>query len=139
MESKISPYPTWTRSIASASLHGVRTLLVLVALTRVVHAGAPSNPAFLGIGLEDARLTMPIDGCRVISVTPGSGADSAGLGINDVVQALDGVVTASCPQLSAAIILHSPGDIVSLDLVRGAQRLTKKATLITRAELLHRR
>src|SRR4051812_15888080 len=141
MESKISPYPTWTRSIRSASLHGVRWLLIVVglALASPVHAGAPSNPAFLGISMEDARRRVALDGCWIEGVTPSSAAEAAGLRVADVIQALDGVPTASCTQLSAEIIAHAPGDMVHLDVMRGAGRITVRATLSTRAEILHAR
>jgi len=140
MESKISLYPTWTRSIGFASLHGVKWWLGLVALAGVAHAGAPSNPAFLGISMDDARAHgLAIDGCFVDTITASSSAEAAGLRRGDVIQALDGVPTASCLQLTAEIVAHSPGDLIHLDVVRAGARTTIKATLSTRAELLQRR
>jgi hypothetical protein len=140
MESKISLYPTWTRPIGFASLHGVKWWLGLVALAGVAHAGSPSNPAFLGISMDDARgHGLPFDGCFVDTVTVSSAAEAAGLRRGDVIQALDGTPTASCQQLTAEIIAHAPGDLVHLDTVRGAGRVTVSATLSTRAELLQRR
>jgi hypothetical protein len=117
----------------------VRRLLVLIALSSTAYAGRPSNPAFLGIGMEDARTRMNLDGCWVDSVTPSSGADVAGLRVGDVIQALDGTPAASCMQLSEQIIGHAPGDLVHLDVVRLGERHTLRAQLSSRAEILHRR
>jgi peroxiredoxin len=118
----------------------VRSLVFLVALAGVAHAGAPSNPAFLGISMDDARgHGLAVDGCFVETVTASSAAEAAGLRRSDVIQALDGVPTASCQQLTAEIVAHAPGDLVHLDVIRGAGRVTVHATLSTRAEILHRR
>jgi len=117
----------------------VRSLLVLIALSSTAFAGRPSNPAFLGIGMVDARSHMDLDGCWIESVTPASGADVAGLRVGDVIQALDGTPTASCQQLSNEIIGRAPGDLVHLDIVRIGERHTLRAQLSSRAEILHRR
>ncbi len=117
----------------------MRRLLVLIALSTTAYAGRPSNPAFLGIGMEDARTRMNLDGCWVDSVTPSSGADAAGLRVGDVIQALDGTPAASCQQLSDQIIGHAPGDLVHLDVIRLGERHTLRAQLSSRAEILHRR
>jgi hypothetical protein len=117
----------------------VRWLVALVALTGLAYAGPPSNPAFLGISMEDARYRTAHDGCRVIEVTQMSAAEAAGLHREDVIEALDGVTTASCTQLTAEIIAHAPGDVVKLDVLRGADKIAVKATLSTRAEILSRR
>lgn len=140
MESKIALYPTWTSPIGFARFTGVRWLgFIAVLVSATALGGAPSNPAFLGIGMEDARARMAIDGCRANNVTPSSPAEAANIRIDDVVQALDGVATASCTQLSAEITAHAPGDVVKLDIVRHGEHITLRATLSTRAELLHHR
>ena len=106
-------------------------------------AGPPSNPAFLGIEMQDARSLMHgSDGCVVTAITASSGAEAAGLRIYDIIVALDGVATGSCQQLSGEIIGHAPGDLVKIDVIRGGERgerVTVKATLSSRAEILHRR
>jgi hypothetical protein len=103
------------------------------------YAGPPSNPAFLGIAMIDARTLVAMDGCMIEQVTPSSGAEAAGLRINDIIRALDGVPTASCQQLSAAIVEHAPGEVIHLDIQRGVEHLVAHATLSTRAEILHAR
>ncbi len=112
-------------------------MVVLASATAL--AGPPSNPAFLGISMEDARVRSANDGCRVVEVTPMSSAEAAGLHQYDIIIALDAVPTASCQQLSAEIIAHAPGDVVHLDVIRAGERMTARAALTTRAEILHRR
>ncbi|MGE5182848.1 MAG: PDZ domain-containing protein, partial [Acidobacteriota bacterium] len=118
-------------------------LLALALSVRVSDAGPPSNPAFLGIEMQDARALMRgADGCVVISVTAASGAEAAGLRINDVILGIDGVPTGSCQQLSSEIISHAPGDLVKIEILRNGERgerMTVKATLSSRAEILHQR
>ncbi len=123
-----------------------KRLVVLLALAlsaRGSDAGPPSNPAFLGIEMVDARqLFRTMDGCVVTNVTAASGAEAAGLRVNDVIVALDGVTTGSCQQLSSEIISHAPGDLVKIQVIRGGDRGEKaviKATLSSRAEILHQR
>ena len=96
---------------------------------------APSNPAFLGIEM----LPTPRPGCLIRAVTADSAAAAAGLQPRDTILALDGIATADCPQLTAQIISHQPGDDVRIDVERGAQRVVLHATLLTRAEVLNRK
>jgi len=140
MESKISPYPTWTAPIGFARFTGVRWLgFIAVLASASAFAGPPSNPAFLGIEMEDARLRSSMDGCRVVAVTASSPAEAANIRFDDIIQGLDGVSTASCKQLSAEIVAHAPGDVVKLDISRHGEHVTLRPTLSTRAELLHHR
>src|SRR5690349_16787076 len=82
---------------------------------------------------------LPHPGCFVDGITADSAAAAAGLQARDTILALDGVATGDCPQLSALIISHQPGDDVRIDVERGGQRLELHATLLTRAEVLNRR
>lgn len=97
-----------------------------------------SNPAFLGIGLEDAGPTGP---CMVKSITKGSGAQEAGLREHDFVTALDGVATPNCDALRSSIVTHPAGDRIRLDVRRfnPAAKLSINVTLSSRADILHRR
>src|SRR2546423_247595 len=136
MESKISPYPTSIERSRRASLHGVRRLamLVAVALAPAAWAGPPSNPPFLGIGMNDTSA-----GCFVQSITAGSGAADAGLELGDLIVAIDDVATPNCPIVSAQIIAHQVGDLARLAVARGAGRVVVRAKLTTRAEIIHHR
>ena len=82
---------------------------------------------FLGV-----KLAPRIDGgtgARVASVTAGSGADRAGIEVDDVVIAVDGVTITGDAGLVATIRDLSPGDTVRVDLVRDGNALTVTATL----------
>jgi hypothetical protein len=109
------------------------TIAVCAALAPAAHAGAPSNPAFLGI-----EMTPAPTGCFVHAVTRDGAAAAAGVQQDDLIVAIDREPTASCEQLSARIISHQPGDVVRLDIQRQGVSLALRATLLTRGELLHR-
>ncbi len=111
---------------------------IAVVLTAPLAAAAPaSDPAFLGIGMDNGP-----GFCSINSITPASPAHDAGLQFGDSVMAIDGValnVTNPCSVLQAQIVSHRTAEDIKLDVRRGNQRLTIKATLSTRAEVLHRR
>jgi hypothetical protein len=97
-------------------------------------AKTSSNPAFLGIKMEDYP-----GGCRVEGITPGSAAADAQLREDDLILAIDGVPAQTCTLLRAQIMSNAPGHVVKLDVRRGASRIELQAPLSTRAEVLHRR
>jgi hypothetical protein len=102
-------------------------------------AATASDPAFLGIGMTDAP-----GFCSIGDITPASPAQDAGLMFGDAVYAIDGVSVGRggatpCTNLTNQIVSKRPGDDVSLEIRRGATKLVVKATLSTRAEVLHRR
>ncbi len=111
--------------------------LALIAPASVMAAPA-SDPAFLGVGMDDMP---PL--CSIGSITPASPAQDAGLQWGDAVIAIDGVTLGTggspCTNLTNMIVAHRPGDDIRLEVRRGTQRMTVKATLSTRAEVLSRR
>ena len=115
---------------------GVRILavlsLVLVAAAPSARAGSPSNPAFLGIAMEQ----LPARGCFVRSVTPDSAAEAAWVQKEDRIVAIDGVATMDCNTLATQIVAHQPGDAIRLDVLRGLDHVVLHAVLMTRAEVL---
>lgn len=119
---------------------GVRWLagLALTFATASAAVAAPaSDPAFLGIGMQDAPA-----GCRVTTITPGSPARDAGLHDGDLVVAIEGVRLGGqrpCDALIGRIADHRPGDKIAIDLLRGGERATARATLTSRGEMLSRR
>jgi S1-C subfamily serine protease len=93
----------------------------------------------LGIGVDRGLL--------VVAVTPGSPAAVAGIrgGTEqallqgqpfvvggDVITAVDGRSIASTEDLAAEIAQREPGETVTVDLVRGSQRLTVEVSLAAR-------
>ncbi len=113
-------------------------LAVLVAVP-AAHAATASDPAFLGIVMDDAP-----GFCSVRNVTPASPADDAGIQFGDAIFAIDGTSLNQaggrpCVFLTSQIVAHRPGDEIKLDIRRGASRVTVKATLSSRGEVLHRR
>jgi S1-C subfamily serine protease len=70
------------------------------------------------------------DGVRVIGVTPGSGAEAAGLLAGDVVLAVGGTpVAGSVRDLHHMLASPSPGDIVTVDYERGDERQSVEVTV----------
>src|SRR5690242_6304218 len=108
-------------------------LLVVGATAPRALAGQTSNPAFLGIAMDQ----LPGHGCYVTGVTPDSAADNAGVLKGDIVLALDGITTADCGDVSAQIVSHRPGDDVRIDVRRGMEHVVLHAVLVTRAEVLN--
>ena len=135
-----------------ASLSEVRCLAFAVVLFASAASAAPqpSNPAFLGVGpMHNAfgpvayqgyqRAAPPPIGCSVDGVTPDSAADAAGVHYDDIILQLDATSTNTCDALTNEIVRHHPGDSIRIEILRGAERLTLHAVLLTRAEVLNRR
>lgn len=80
-------------------------------------AGEPVDGGFLGV--EGADATGARAGAALTSVSPGSPAEAAGLSTDDVVVALDGAPVASMIDLAAKVRTRSPGDTVTLTVLRG--------------------
>lgn len=144
MKSKISPYPTrrwiWPPRTCFASLQGVRWLgaITLLSAAASIARAAPSNPAFLGIGMQDAN--PPSGGpCIVTEITRGSGAKAAGIQKGDFLTAIDDAGVPNCDAVLRTVQGHQPGDTVKLHVVRGGRQLLREATLVSRDEIMRRR
>jgi len=109
-------------------------LFAALGFASIANAAPSSNPAFLGIKMEDHGA-----GCRVEGVTTSSAAQDAGLREWDLILAIDGVRTPNCTSLRTQIIANTPGHVVKLDVRRGTEKIVLQAPLSTRAEVLHRR
>ena len=70
-----------------------------------------SNPAFLGIEMQDAGGRGP---CMIRAATHDSPAEAAGLRGGDLVLAVDGASIGNCGALLDEITSHAPGDIVQV-------------------------
>jgi S1-C subfamily serine protease len=99
------------------------------------------NVPYLGVGTVPLppevaeRFDLPVDsGALVQTVEPGSGADEAGVRVNDVITALEDAEIASYGDLFGALRDYQPGDTVELTVVRGAEERTLDVTLGERPE-----
>ena len=80
--------------------------------------------ALLGVsGVGDAR------GCRLIMVRDGSAAQRAGIEVDDVITAVNGVAIPDLATLIATIAKQRPGDRIKVALERGDQSLDKDIVL----------
>jgi S1-C subfamily serine protease len=93
---------------------------------RVV-AGEEIQSAYLGVSLGVVETGQA--GALVEEVTPGTGADEAGLQPGDLVVSIDGVPVQSGGDLAAQIQTHQPGDSVDLEVVRDGTPSTISVTL----------
>lgn len=119
-------------------MRGPVTLAVLCLATSA-SANKASNPAFLGVGMEDAGGIRGAGPCTITSIERGSPAEAAALQPTDVFDKLDGTPVPNCDALVSAITARAPGTIIELDIRRHAQPLKVKAQLVTRDEILRRR
>ena len=101
--------------------------------------GVVKSTAFLGvttIGVTSdvqQRLGLSVSkGALVRDVTPGSGADNAGMQTGDVIVKFGNENIESADDLTAAVRKHQPGDKVDVTWVRGNQRQTATVTLGSR-------
>jgi serine protease Do len=102
--------------------------------------GVVKATAFLGVTTVTVtsdiqqRLGLSVSkGALVRDVTPGSGADTAGVQSSDVIVKFGTDDIASSDDLSAAVRKHQPGDKVDVTWMRGNQRQTASVTLGSRA------
>ena len=105
------------------------TLAVLEQL-REQAAGTSRAEGFLGVSLEPR--TDGGVGSIIATVQPGSPAEEAGINEGDIVLAVDGEPVNGQAGLVAAIRDRSPGDTISVELVRDGERVTVTATLVAR-------
>jgi serine protease Do len=82
----------------------------------------------LATGLHLAR----DHGIIVSDVTPGGPADSAGLGIQDIILRVDGVPVGSLPLFAHGISLHKSGEQLQVEVLRGSDRVTLQISLMER-------
>ncbi len=92
-----------------------------------LRAGGQREPGFLGVSLGDR--TDGGSGALVAEVSPGSPAADAGLKVGDVVVAIDDQPINGSEGLVGVVRDHSPGDKVTIVVVRNGEQVTLTATL----------
>ena len=97
--------------------------------------------AYLGIGSVDVNETiarnfdLPVDrGIVVTVIGSGSPAADAGLALNDVIVAVDGVAIANNGQLLAILAERRAGQAIAIEYYRGPEKRTVSAILTARPE-----
>ena len=108
----------------------VKEALPIVEQLRRLAEGDARVEGYLGVGLQDRE-----DGGRgavITEVEPGSPADEAGIEAGDVVVAADGTSVDGQPAFIAAIRDRSPGDDISIEVLRDGRRIDLTATLTNR-------
>jgi S1-C subfamily serine protease len=90
-------------------------------------SGEPITTAFLGVSGENVQSGRA--GAVIIEVTPGSGADEAGIEVDDLIVSIDGVPVQGIADLASQVRSHRPGDTVDVVLVRDGQEMTVSVTL----------
>jgi serine protease Do len=70
-------------------------------------------------------LHLPVDsGVMISDVKPGGPADGAGMKIEDIVLTVDGRAIHSLPALNARLYLHPTDEAMTVEVLRGKQRIT---------------
>jgi serine protease Do len=105
---------------------------VLPRLLKGENIPPPENP-YLGVG--PSNLPAPGNvGARIGTVERGSGADRAGLRVNDVILAIDGEKVEDFLDLRRLINRHRPGDEAAIQVLRDQKRLDLTVRLGKRPE-----
>lgn len=107
-------------------------------LTGPTADASTSNPAFLGVGMQDLG-TNGSGPCSIVTITKDSGAHAAGLRIDDVFVAIDGVPVANCNALITEIQAREAGTSVDIRVSRARGETTITAKLLSRADVLRQR
>jgi S1-C subfamily serine protease len=108
----------------------VDEVLAVLEQLRNQASGDAREEGFLGVSLEP-RVDGGV-GSIISTVQAGSPAQEAGFVVGDIVLAVDGEPVNGQAGLVAAIRDRSPGDSITIELVRDGERLTLTAKLVAR-------
>lgn len=94
----------------------------------------------IGIRIEDVNSELAkdlglnnVEGVHITGVTPGSGAADAGLRRDDVILRVNGVKTATMPELQEQVGRYSPGNVLKVEYVRNGKKSMARVTLKNRS------
>ncbi len=91
---------------------------------------ASSGRAALGVTVETvANASGQPAGVGVVRVTPGGGAEKAGIQAGDIILSVDGQPTDSVAALQSVVATHKPGDQVQVRISRNGTESTVTVTL----------
>jgi len=103
---------------------GTEEIPVAVGVVSVQKRRLPEQRGVLGVQVERSS-----DGPRVVRVLPMSAAEKIGLKEGDIIHRVAGASVADENQVADAIGGHEPGETVELEITRGSDRSTLRATL----------
>jgi S1-C subfamily serine protease len=130
-----------TQNIGFAiTVDSVKPLLAQLRHGGTGGAGANSansaNSAYIGVTVGSVTPTLqeqdhltPSSGALILSVEPGSPAETADLQVDDVIVSLNGTPITNPTDLHTAIHPLKPGDQVALGIYRGSRKITVEVTL----------
>ena len=98
-----------------------------------VASGPASNSNRVYLGTIPDMAAGEGTGLRITGVTPGSPGDAAGLRAGDIVVELGGKAVTDLYSYTDALYARSPGDVVTIVVLRDGQRVTLEATLAARS------
>ncbi|MGI9596949.1 MAG: S1C family serine protease [Acidimicrobiales bacterium] len=97
-----------------------------IEVAQRIVSGDSLDPGVLGVRGERLDSTV---GVPIAEVTPGSGAEAAGLEPGDQVLTIDGTPVTDIGELTGLVQSHFRGDTVELEVLRDGDDLTLTATL----------
>lgn len=106
---------------------------IAVDYAEAIISGDPLETAFLGVRGEDVA-TDGRSGAVIVEVTAGSAADNAGIEVDDVVVAFEGIPVLGWEDLIAQVRSHQPGETVEVIVLRDGAEQTVAVTLDVRTE-----
>jgi serine protease Do len=125
--SKEAPVGNWVASPGTSETP-VAIGVVSVATRNITgrdSAPAPSpTSGFLGVGLD-----LDAAGVKVNQILPGTGAEKAGLKVNDHITSVNGEAVDNADAFMALLQRFKAGDVLTLKFMRGDKEMTAMATL----------
>ena len=123
---------SWKRALVAVSAVSAMSLTALAVSAQEAtpeapiasDATAPVSRPVLGVRLIDSDA-----GVTVMAVVAGSAAETAGIAVDDVITAINGVAVESAQAVSEALAGLAAGDSVTVDVQRGEEALTLEAVL----------
>lgn len=99
---------------------------LVIRVSNQIKAGEQVTHPRIGIVINTSAR---IAGAEVTEITPGSGAEKAGIQEGDIITRLNGVPVAGGTELVANILNFQPGDTVEITLVRDGKRVNLDVVL----------
>jgi S1-C subfamily serine protease len=106
---------------------------IAVEYANGIISGEPVETAFLGVRGANVN-TSGQAGSVIVEVIEGSGAETAGLRLDDVVIGFGGVPIRGWTDLIAQVRVHQPGETVEVLILRDGEEMTIDVTLGVRTE-----